>query len=81
MTSTIGAALRPLSCPYCAGTLTADLVDMGHAYAQYQVVGSYSCDDCGAQWHRDGTPDCGPYEHCWRIGQPEDAVPPWLVTP
>ena len=73
-------ALRPLACPYCAGRITAELIYTAH-YSEHRDLDSYSCDDCGAEWERDGKPKCGPHEHYWRGGKAEDAVPPWLATP
>jgi len=73
--------LRPLVCPYCGGRLVVNLGWRGHRHLSEQVPDGHSCDDCGADWAEDGAPTGGPYEHCWRIGQPDDAVPPWMVAP
>jgi len=81
-TNTSAVTLHPLACPYCAGRITAELVyTHTHAYSEHRDLDSYTCDECGAEWTKDGTPDSPPLEHYWRIGKPEDAVPPWLATP
>jgi hypothetical protein len=72
--------LRSLACPYCAGKIVVNLGWRGHGHLSEQVPDGHSCDDCGADWAKDGTPTCGPSEHCWRIGEPEGAIPPWVVT-
>jgi DNA-directed RNA polymerase subunit RPC12/RpoP len=72
--------LRPLVCPYCGSRISAELIYTAH-YSEHRDLDSYSCDDCGADWAKDGAPTCGPDEYFWRIGKPEDAVPPWLVAP
>ena len=70
------AALRPLVCPYCAGSLTAELI-YTHHYSEHRDLDGYSCDDCGAEWGKTGTPTGEPLESYWRIGRPEGAAPPW----
>ena len=71
--------LRPLVCPYCSGALTAELI-YTHHYSEHRDLDGYSCDDCCAEWGKDGAPTTGPDEGYWRIGKPEDAAPPWLAT-
>lgn len=43
-----------LTCPYCAGTLTAELEFQGNPWMQeYEFVG-FLCEDCDAEWDKSG---------------------------
>lgn len=46
----------PLRCTRCGADLWVELRTEGAPYCTYEVVDCISCEKCGAEWDRNGTP-------------------------
>lgn len=59
--------LRPLRCPYCADTLTAELVYTA-SYSEHRDLVGFECDNyaCNARWKPNGDPERGPTPYPWQ---------------
>ncbi len=46
--------MADLRCPECGGSLWVELAWEGMAYLQSQVVDGFYCDECDAEWDKQG---------------------------
>ena len=51
-----------IACPYCGGSLCPYMErENGYAHSDYEKWVSTECEDCGAEWNRDGSSKQKPY--------------------